>query len=55
VAYEVTDPDRLSALQDRMPPAWLPGRTGHVIAIPLQQLTGRRLSPARQDLDSAPA
>ena len=47
VAYEVADPDRLAALVERMPPPWAPGRTGHTIAVPLQRLTGRRLSGAR--------
>jgi nitroimidazol reductase NimA-like FMN-containing flavoprotein (pyridoxamine 5'-phosphate oxidase superfamily) len=42
-AYEVTDPVRLADLAARMPPAWVPHRDGHMIAIPLQRLTGRRL------------
>jgi nitroimidazol reductase NimA-like FMN-containing flavoprotein (pyridoxamine 5'-phosphate oxidase superfamily) len=55
MAYEVTDPDRLTVLADRMPPPWAPDRTGHTIAVPLQRLTGRRLSPARLGLDRRPA
>jgi nitroimidazol reductase NimA-like FMN-containing flavoprotein (pyridoxamine 5'-phosphate oxidase superfamily) len=43
-AYEVTDPVRLADLDERMPPAWVPSRGGHAVAIPLQRLTGRRLS-----------
>ena len=43
MAYEVTDPGRLAVLAERMPPPWAPDRSGHVIAIPLQRLTGRRL------------
>ncbi|WP_214404353.1 pyridoxamine 5'-phosphate oxidase family protein [Pseudonocardia lacus] len=42
-AYEVVDPRRLAELADRIPPPWASGRTGHVISIPLQRLTGRRL------------
>lgn len=45
-AYEVTDPDRLADLTNRMPEPWAPGRTAHVIALPLQQLTGRYLRVA---------
>ncbi|MFC5994358.1 pyridoxamine 5'-phosphate oxidase family protein [Pseudonocardia hispaniensis] len=44
VAYEVTDPVRLVGLADRMPIPWAPGRIAHTIAIPLQQLRGRRLT-----------
>jgi nitroimidazol reductase NimA-like FMN-containing flavoprotein (pyridoxamine 5'-phosphate oxidase superfamily) len=43
-AYEVTDPRRLADLAERLPPAWVPSRDGHAVAIPLQRLTGRRLS-----------
>jgi hypothetical protein len=42
-AYEVVDPDRLAELAGRIPPPWAAGRTGHVISVPLQRLTGRRL------------
>jgi uncharacterized protein len=45
-AYEIVDPDRLSALADRLPTPWVSGRTGHCISIPLQRLTGRWLFPA---------
>ena len=44
-AYEVVVPRRLAELADRLPDPWAPGRTAHTIAIPLQRLTGRRLSP----------
>ncbi|MFC5994360.1 pyridoxamine 5'-phosphate oxidase family protein [Pseudonocardia hispaniensis] len=44
-AYEVTDLDRLAALDGRAPVAWAPARTPHLIAVPLQRLTGRRLRP----------
>jgi nitroimidazol reductase NimA-like FMN-containing flavoprotein (pyridoxamine 5'-phosphate oxidase superfamily) len=43
-AYEVTDPERLAACRTRMPPSWAYDRDGRTIAIPLQRLTGRRLS-----------
>jgi uncharacterized protein len=40
--YEVVDPHRLADLA--LPPAWAaPARDGHVIAIPMQSLTGRRV------------
>ncbi|GEL18129.1 pyridoxamine 5'-phosphate oxidase family protein [Pseudonocardia asaccharolytica] len=42
-AYEVTDPDRLAALDQRAPVPWAPARAAHLVAIPLQRLTGRRL------------
>ena len=42
-AYEVLEPKRLADLAGRMPPAWLPNIDGHIVAIPLQRLTGRRL------------
>ena len=42
-AYEVTDRRRLARLARRIPSAWLPDRERHIIAIPLQRLTGRRL------------
>lgn len=45
VAYEVTDRERLAALAARLPEPWAAGRSGHVVAVPLQRLTGRRLSP----------
>ena len=44
-AYEVIVPRRLAELTDRLHDPWAPGRTAHTIAIPLQRLTGRRLSP----------
>ena len=34
---------RLAELAGRVPRPWAAGRTGHVISIPLQQLTGRRV------------
>lgn len=43
-AYEVVVPRRLAALADRLPDPWVPARTAHTIAIPLQRLTGRRVS-----------
>ena len=45
-AYEVVMPIRLAALTARQPAPWIPDRTEHTIAIPLQRLTGRRLHPA---------
>jgi nitroimidazol reductase NimA-like FMN-containing flavoprotein (pyridoxamine 5'-phosphate oxidase superfamily) len=44
-AYEVVTPARLAALAARRPAPWIPDRTEHTIAIPLQRLTGRRLHP----------
>ena len=46
-AYRVTDPDRLLVLAVRIPPAWAPHPGDETIAVPLQLLTGRRLSPGR--------
>lgn len=46
VAYEILEPDRLSALAERFRAPWVPDRIGHVISIPMQRLTGRWLSPA---------
>ena len=45
-AYEVVTPIRLAELATRQPAPWIPDRTEHTIAIPLQRLTGRRLHPA---------
>jgi nitroimidazol reductase NimA-like FMN-containing flavoprotein (pyridoxamine 5'-phosphate oxidase superfamily) len=42
-AYEVTDRRRLADLATRIPSAWVADRDRHVVAIPLQRLTGRRL------------
>jgi uncharacterized protein len=42
-AYEVVTPTRLAELATRQPAPWIPNRTEHTIAIPLQRLTGRRL------------
>jgi nitroimidazol reductase NimA-like FMN-containing flavoprotein (pyridoxamine 5'-phosphate oxidase superfamily) len=42
--YEVVDQDRLADLALRLPPPWAAtARDGHVIAIPMQSLTGRRV------------
>ena len=42
--YEVVDQDRLADLALRLPPPWAAtARDGHVIAIPVQSLTGRRV------------
>jgi hypothetical protein len=45
-AYRVIDRDRLLVLAVRMPPAWAPVAGDETIAVPLQLLTGRRLSAA---------
>jgi hypothetical protein len=45
-AYHVSNPDRLSSLQERIPPPWAAGRSVYTIAIPTTQLTGRRLRSA---------
>jgi len=45
-AYRVTDHDRLLTLAVHIPPAWVPLSGDETIAVPLQLLTGRRLSPA---------
>ncbi len=42
-AYEVVDPRRLAELDGRLPEPWVPDRSAHVISIPLQRLTGRRV------------
>lgn len=44
-AYEVTDPRRLADLADRLPEPWAENPDGHIVAIPLQRLTGRVLGP----------
>lgn len=44
-AYEVLEPARLDDLAVRLPDPWAPGHDSHIIAIPLQRLTGRRLIP----------
>jgi uncharacterized protein len=41
-AYEVVDSERLAALPHGRPDAWAPGAC-HVVAVPLQHLTGHRL------------
>lgn len=46
-AYEVTDAERLADLARRRPAAWAFGAQTHTIAIPLQHLTGRRLTLVR--------
>jgi nitroimidazol reductase NimA-like FMN-containing flavoprotein (pyridoxamine 5'-phosphate oxidase superfamily) len=43
-AYEVVVPARLAELAERLPAPWAPDRTAHTIAIPLQRLSGRRLT-----------
>jgi hypothetical protein len=43
-AYEVCDPRRLGDLGQRLPVSWAPQRSPHVVAVPLQRLTGRRLA-----------
>jgi nitroimidazol reductase NimA-like FMN-containing flavoprotein (pyridoxamine 5'-phosphate oxidase superfamily) len=42
-AYEVVEPIRRAELAERMPAPWAAGHDQHVISIPLQRLTGRRL------------
>lgn len=42
-AYEVTVPERLGELAERLPEPWAEGRAAHTVAVPLQRLTGRRL------------
>ena len=43
-AYEVCDPVRLADLVERLPVPWAPHPSAHVVAVPLQRLTGRRLA-----------
>jgi nitroimidazol reductase NimA-like FMN-containing flavoprotein (pyridoxamine 5'-phosphate oxidase superfamily) len=45
-AYEITAPLRLAQLDRAMGDSWVPGAVGHVIAIPLRILQGRRLALA---------
>jgi uncharacterized protein len=47
-AEEIVDPGRLAGLQDRLRDPWVPIEGAHVLAIPLQKLTGRRLQPAER-------
>jgi len=42
-AYEIVEPTRRAELAERMPAPWAAGHDQHVISIPLQRLTGRRL------------
>jgi nitroimidazol reductase NimA-like FMN-containing flavoprotein (pyridoxamine 5'-phosphate oxidase superfamily) len=46
-AYEVVDSARLAMITGGVPEGWAPGPTAHVVAIPLQHLTGRRFCPRR--------
>jgi uncharacterized protein len=45
-AEEILDPARLAGLHDRLPDPWVPTEGAHVLSVPLQKLTGRRLHPA---------
>jgi uncharacterized protein len=45
-AYEIVDPDRLARLSDQIPRPWIFGHGERTICIPLQVLSGRRLSVA---------
>ena len=45
-AYEIVDPERLADLAARNPDRWVPDRDTRTISIPLEHLTGRRLSAA---------
>jgi nitroimidazol reductase NimA-like FMN-containing flavoprotein (pyridoxamine 5'-phosphate oxidase superfamily) len=45
-AEEVVDPGRLAVLAGRPADPWVPPAGAHVLAIPLQRLSGRRLHPA---------
>jgi hypothetical protein len=47
-AYEVHDPGRLAELSGLLPDPWVAGHDAHVISIPLQLVSGRRLRPAPQ-------
>lgn len=44
-AYEVVEPTRLAQLAGTMPAPWVRDHDAHVIAVPLQVLTGRRIAP----------
>jgi peptidoglycan hydrolase-like protein with peptidoglycan-binding domain len=46
-ADEIVDPARLADLADRLPTHWVPDGAVYVLTIPLQRLTGRRLTPPR--------
>ncbi|HEY4420309.1 MAG TPA: pyridoxamine 5'-phosphate oxidase family protein [Pseudonocardia sp.] len=46
-AYEVLDSARLALITGGVPESWAPGPAAHVVAVPLQHLTGRRLCPRR--------
>jgi uncharacterized protein len=43
-ADEIVDPARLADLDGRLPDPWVPTAAAHVLTIPLQRLSGRRLS-----------
>ncbi|MCW0214144.1 MAG: pyridoxamine 5'-phosphate oxidase family protein [Pseudonocardia sp.] len=42
-SYEITEPRRLGALHEQLPPPWAPEHIDHVLSIPAQHVTGRRL------------
>ncbi|GAA3080650.1 pyridoxamine 5'-phosphate oxidase family protein [Pseudonocardia yunnanensis] len=46
-AYEVVDSARLAMITGGVPEGWAPGPAAHVVAVPLQHLTGHRLCPRR--------
>lgn len=50
-AYEVCDPARLAELADRWPEPWAPARKALAVSVPLQLLSGRRVS--RHDVPDA--
>lgn len=43
--YEVVEPARRAALVRRLPQPWAPDPAGHVLSLPAQRLTGRRIGP----------
>src|SRR5689334_10805672 len=51
-AYEVVDPARLAALADTHTDPWVRGHDAHTIAIPLQLVTGRRLTTDLEHFDA---
>jgi nitroimidazol reductase NimA-like FMN-containing flavoprotein (pyridoxamine 5'-phosphate oxidase superfamily) len=51
-AYEVVDPARLAALADTPIDPWVRGHDAHTIAVPLQLVTGRRLTTDLEHVDA---
>jgi nitroimidazol reductase NimA-like FMN-containing flavoprotein (pyridoxamine 5'-phosphate oxidase superfamily) len=45
VAHQVTDPGDLAAAEALQIPRWAPGDDGHVVAVSIELISGRRITP----------